>query len=208
MENLIEHFFEILIKNFDYKIVLLLTILESTILPIFIPIELTLIITGYIAKINNHNFLLIILILSLGITIGSIINYLTGKYLGRPFILKYGKYFFLKQDKFNRFESLFLKYSSKILFIGRFVPIPGIKHFITLPAGMGKMNFTRFLKPTILGSLILTSFFISIGYYIGISKSKEIFKMLKIISIIVVILVIIILLFKKRIKKLLRKIEF
>lgn len=205
MEKIFEYCFTFIIQNFDYRMVFVLIILESTLIPIIIPIELLILIgTGYMIKNDDLSQFTMIPIFILGIVIGSTINYLTGKYLGRPFILKYGKYFFIKESRFLRYEEIFLKYSTKILFIGRFIPIPGIKHIITLPAGITRMGSIT-LIPTILGAIILTTIFILIGYYLGISIGRGLFKNLKDISIATSVIFMIILIFKDKIKKLIKK---
>ena len=79
--------------------------------------------------------------------------------------MKYGKYFFLDKAKLDQIKRFFLKYGGISIFVGRF--LPGLKHFITFPAGIVKMSITRFIVYSMLSSMIWCSVILYIGYSIG-----------------------------------------
>ena len=88
-----------------------------------------------------------------------------GRLGGRPFVEKYGKYFFMKQEDIDKADSWFRKYGMLAAFIGRNFPI--IRTFISLPIGMTKLSFTKFLIYTTLGSIPWTFAFVYVGYALG-----------------------------------------
>lgn len=109
----------------------------------------------------------LILLISLG-TLGSLvgawINYAIGYFLGRPFLLKYGKFIFINEDKLKKMDDFWEKYGEGGTFICRL--IPGVRQIISIPAGMGKMNFFRFSLYTSLGAGIWVSILGYCGWYL------------------------------------------
>lgn len=102
---------------------------------------------------------------AVGSMIGSLIAYLVGYYGGRPFILKYGKYFFVSEKHFYKAESTFNKYGVAAVFFGRLLPV--IRTFISLPAGIAKMNMNKFLIYSLLGMLPWNFLLIFLGFKLG-----------------------------------------
>jgi len=100
-----------------------------------------------------------------GGVLGSIIAYVAGYYGGRPLILKYGRYLLISHRDVGRADRLFERYGTQIVFWARFLPI--VRTFISLPAGIARMNFMRFLIYTILGSLPWTIVFTFGGMKLG-----------------------------------------
>lgn len=95
----------------------------------------------------------------------AVILYLMGRVGGRPFIDKYGKYFFMKKEDIEKSEKWFSKYGMFACFIGRNFPI--IRTFISIPVGIYKLNFFKFLIYTTLGSIPWTFAFVYVGYSLG-----------------------------------------
>jgi membrane protein DedA with SNARE-associated domain len=96
---------------------------------------------------------------------GAYINYYLAMYLGRPFLYRYGKYFFIKPAVLSRAEEIFLKYGEIATFICRL--LPAIRQLISLPAGIAKMPLSRFTLFTGLGAGIWTIILMWVGYYLG-----------------------------------------
>lgn len=90
---------------------------------------------------------------------------MAGYYGGRPLILKYGRYLLISHRDVGRADRLFERYGTQIVFWARFLPI--VRTFISLPAGIARMNFMRFLIYTILGSLPWTIVFTFGGMKLG-----------------------------------------
>jgi membrane protein DedA with SNARE-associated domain len=101
----------------------------------------------------------------MGSLAGAYINYYLAMYLGRPFLYRYGKYFFIKPAVMTRAEEIFLKYGELTTFICRL--IPAIRQLISLPAGIAKMPFSKFTLFTGLGAGIWSLVLLWIGYYLG-----------------------------------------
>ena len=144
--------------------------LESTLFPI--PSELVMIPAGMAAASGSMNIYLVTIAGILGNISGAIFSYYLALFAGRPILLKIGKYFFVKEATIVKIEQFFDKHGSISIFIGRL--LPGFRHFISLPAGIAKMNFKLFLLFTSLGSAIWTSVLSFSGYFIG--HNQEIIK--------------------------------
>ncbi len=102
---------------------------------------------------------------ALGSMIGSTIAYFVGYWGGRPFILKYGKYFFVSEKHFYKAEGTFNKYGRSAVFFGRLLPV--IRTFISLPAGIARMDFRKFLLYSLIGMLPWNFALIFLGYEYG-----------------------------------------
>lgn len=137
--------------------------MESTVLPV--PSELVVIPAGVLAHEGKMDFSLVVLTSTLGSLVGAFINYSFALWVGRPFLEKYGKYFFVRPAVLDKTDAFFLKHGAISTFTGRL--ILGIRHLISLPAGLTRMNPVSFALYTTLGaglwSLVLALF----GYFIG-----------------------------------------
>lgn len=136
---------------------------ESTIIPV--PSEVVMIPAGLAAANGDMNLFLVIFIGVLGNVLGAIFCYYISASLGRVVLFRVGKYFFLKPENIVRIESFFKKHGEISVFIGRL--LPGVRHFISIPAGVAKMNISKFIFYTTLGSSIWTSVLVFIGYFVG-----------------------------------------
>jgi membrane protein DedA with SNARE-associated domain len=151
------------ILTFGYPGIFLLMAMESSIIPL--PSELVMPPAGYWAAEGKMNMGIAILCGTLGSLFGAYVNYFAARYLGRPLILKYGKYFFITEEKFAGVESFFLRHGEISTFIGRLLPV--VRHLISLPAGLAGMNHYRFTFYTLLGAGIWCTVLTLIGYFIG-----------------------------------------
>lgn len=184
-----------MIGNFGYLGMFLSMILEAII--IVIPSELILATGGILASQKIFSFWGAFIIGLVGSIFCAAIIYAMGYFGGRPFIEKYGKYFFMKKEDIAKADIWFNKYGMLAAFIGRNFPI--IRTFISLPIGMTRLNFIKFMIYTTLGSIPWTFAFVYVGYCLGnnwILLSNYTSK-LKIPIIIILIIIIINWLYKK-----------
>jgi membrane protein DedA with SNARE-associated domain len=151
------------IGDMGYAGILILMAMESSLFPI--PSELVVPPAGYLASQGQMNIWLIILFSTLGSLLGALCNYAMAYYLGRPWILRYGKYFLIPPEKFARVESFFLRHGEISTFTGRLIIV--VRHLISLPAGLAKMDLARFTLFTVVGSFIWVSVLAYIGYAVG-----------------------------------------
>ena len=146
-----------------YPGIFLLMAMESSVIPI--PSELVMPPAGYLAQQGEMNMLVAILCGTVGSLVGAYANYFAAHYLGRPLILKYGKYVWITEEKFAKVETFFHKHGEISTFIGRLLPV--IRHLISLPAGLAGMNHWKFITYTLLGAGIWCTVLTWIGYFIG-----------------------------------------
>jgi membrane protein DedA with SNARE-associated domain len=151
------------IGSMGYPGLFLLMAMESSLVPV--PSELVMPPAGYLAHQGLMNPWIAIVSGTLGSLAGAYANYFGARYLGRPLILRYGKYFLIPPDKFQKVEKFFLRHGEISTFIGRLLPV--IRHLISIPAGLSGMNHLRFSAYTLLGALIWCSILTWIGYEIG-----------------------------------------
>lgn len=146
-----------------YPGIFLLMAMESSVIPI--PSEIVMPPAGYLAHSGQMNIWIAILCGSFGSLFGAYANYFAAHYLGRPLILKYGRFVWISEEKFMRVESFFLKHGEISTFIGRLLPV--VRHLISLPAGLAGMNHWKFSIYTLLGAGIWVTILTWIGYFIG-----------------------------------------
>nr|WP_041971617.1 DedA family protein [Geobacter sp. OR-1] len=146
-----------------YPGVFLLMAMESSIIPV--PSELVMPPAGYLAQRGEMNMVLAILCGTAGSLVGAYANYFASHYLGRPLVLKYGKYVLISPEKFARVETFFHKHGEISTFIGRLLPV--VRHLISIPAGLAGMNHLRFSLYTLAGAGIWCTILTLIGYVIG-----------------------------------------
>ncbi|MFL6323038.1 MAG: DedA family protein [Nitrososphaeraceae archaeon] len=159
------------IAQLGYTGIFFLMILESALIPI--PSEIIMPFSGFLSSTGRLDPLLVTLSGSLGNLVGSVLTYYLGIKAGRKFILKYGRYILFKKDHLESTENLFERYGDRISFAGRL--LPGIRTYVSLPAGIGKTNFTKFVAYTFAGSLIWNSMLTYVGMNLG-SNWKNIDK--------------------------------
>jgi len=151
------------ILKMGYPGVFLLMAMESSIIPI--PSELVMPPAGYWAAAGKMNMGIAILCGTLGSLVGAYVNYFVAHYLGRPLLLKYGKYVWITEEKFARVETFFLRHGEISTFIGRLLPV--VRHLISLPAGLSGMNHPKFAFYTVAGAGVWCTVLTLIGYIIG-----------------------------------------
>ncbi|MDD3178535.1 MAG: DedA family protein [Candidatus ainarchaeum sp.] len=179
-------FFDFFLSNINYFSIFFLMLIESSFIPF--PSELIMIPAGYLAFKGNLNIFLVIFFGILGSIIGALINYFIGKFLGIHFILKKKKFLFINFKTLNKSEIFFRKYGNITTFIGRL--IPAVRQYISVPAGIFKMNISKFILYTFFGSFIWNVFLVILGFFIGESISASIINIYNLVILIVLGIVI------------------
>jgi membrane protein DedA with SNARE-associated domain len=149
-----------LISSWGYLGIFITMTLESAL--ILIPSEAVIPFAGFLAYMGQMNIWLIVMVSSLANLTGSIIAYYVGKYLGRGFVERYGKYVLLSMEHLRMVETWFEKYGSLTVLFSRILPL--IRTYNALPAGMGKMNFSKFCIYTFIGSIPWNLALVLVGY--------------------------------------------
>ncbi len=137
--------------------------LESMIFPL--PSEAVMPFVGFQVADGKWNLWLAIASTSLGSMIGSWLSYAMGYYGGKPLVLKVGKYLLLNPRDLERTEQFFHRRAGvTIVFIARFVPV--VRHFISIPAGLGKMPLLQFSLVTLIGATMWNTFLLGLGMWL------------------------------------------
>ena len=152
--------------NLNYSTITFLMLLESTVVPV--PSELVVAPAAYHAAGGNLNIFLVILFATIGADLGASINYAAGYWLGRPVIYKFanskwGKLCLLNQQKVEHSVKYFNDHGMVATITGRL--IPGIRHLISIPAGLSKMNYWKFLLYTTLGAGVWNIILAALGWW-------------------------------------------
>lgn len=152
-----------LISDYGYLGMFIGMVLEAVI--IVIPSEAILATGGILASQKIFSFWGAFLTGLLGSVFCAIVIYFMGYFGGKPFIKKYGKYFFMKEEDLEKSDSWFNRYGLLASLIGRNFPI--IRTLISLPIGIMHLSFTKFLIYTTIGSIPWTFVFVYVGYALG-----------------------------------------
>ncbi|MBV9177211.1 MAG: DedA family protein [Nitrososphaeraceae archaeon] len=178
-----------IISSLGYGGIFFLMVLESALIPI--PSEIIMPFSGFLVSTGKLGSVGVVLAGSFGNLIGSIITYYLGIRLGRVFLIKYGKYIFFRIHHLEWTEQLFQRYGDKISFVGRL--IPGVRTYISLPAGIGRTNFIKFAAYSLAGSLIWNSLLTYGGIQLGrswqhIDKYSRYLDIIAVVSITIVVI--------------------
>ena len=155
------------IGSMGYPGIFLLMAMESSIFPV--PSELVMPPAGYLVQQGQMNMTLVILSGTFGSLAGAYLNYFVARWLGRPLLVRYGRYVWIKEEHFTRVEAFFQRHGEISTFIGRLLPV--IRHLISIPAGLARMNHVRFTLYTLIGAGIWVSVLAWIGYFIGAERA-------------------------------------
>ncbi len=157
-----------LISSIGYPGIVFLMILESMIFPI--PSELVMPFAGFLIAEGKMTFFWVIFSSTIGSLIGSLLSYYLGLKGGKKFLYKHGKYVLLSKKHLIQTERWFSRKGELTIFIGRFIPV--VRHIISIPAGIGKMDIKKFSIYTLLGAGMWNFFLIYIGFVLGNNWEK------------------------------------
>ncbi len=152
-----------IISSIGYFGVFILMTLESMIFPI--PSEAVMPFAGFIASQGEMNIWLASFFATIGSIVGSVLSYYIGLHGGYPFVNRYGKYFLLEKHHLDWTVKFFDRYGEKTIFISRFIPV--VRHFISIPAGVGKMKKGKFVTYTFFGAFGWNFFLAWLGFKLG-----------------------------------------
>ena len=152
-----------IISSLGYAGIFVAMAIESACVPL--PSEAIMPFSGYLVSQGRFSLWGVSLAGALGCTLGSAAAYAVGAYGGRPFILKYGRYFLVTAHEVDRADRWFARYGMAATFISRLLPV--IRTFISLPAGVARVPFTRFLVYAFLGSLPWSCVLAYVGLLLG-----------------------------------------
>jgi len=156
-----------LLGNLNYGTILFLMLLESTVIPV--PSEFVVTPAAYHAAGGNLDVFFVILFATIGADMGATINYAVAYYVGRPVIYSFanskcGKMCLLNQEKVEKSEKYFDDHGIVATLTGRL--IPGIRHLISIPAGLAKMDYWKFLLYTTIGAGVWHAILAGLGWYL------------------------------------------
>ena len=137
------------ISAFGYRGIFFAMAIESACIPL--PSEIIMPFSGFVVSQGDLTLWGITLAGALGNLFGSLFAYFVGLKGGRPFLERYGKFFLISKKKLQMADSWFMKHGDKAVFIGRL--LPAIRTYISLPAGIARMDFNKFVFYTFLGAL-------------------------------------------------------
>jgi len=163
-----------LLSNLNYGTIFFLMMLESTVVPV--PSEFVVTPAAYHAASGQLDIWLVILAATIGADLGASINYFVALYVGRPVIYRFansrwGKMCLLNQDKVEKSERYFDEHGIVATLTGRL--IPGIRHLISIPAGLARMNYWKFLLYTTIGAGVWHSILAALGWYLHAIVPEE-----------------------------------
>lgn len=151
------------VHEWGYFGIFVMMTLESSFFPF--PSEVAIIPAGYLAAQGKMNLVGVIASGIGGSLVGALINYYLAMTLGRSFLVKYGKYVLLKPETLNRMDTFFSKHGAISTFTGRLIPV--VRQYISLPAGLARMDLKVFSLYTSLGAGIWVVILALLGYFIG-----------------------------------------
>jgi membrane protein DedA with SNARE-associated domain len=151
------------VLDVGYPGLFVLIVLESTMVPI--PSLLVMPFAGYLASQGEFSLPAILAVNSVAALTGSLLSYWLGAAGGKPLLLRYGRYVFVRSRDIEKTEQYFARHGGKTIFIGRFLPV--VRHLISVPAGIARMPLLPFLTLTFLGATVWGGGLMILGYELG-----------------------------------------
>jgi len=139
-----------LVRDWGYPGIILLMAMESSVLPL--PSEVVIPPAAYWAAQGRYNFWGVILAGAVGSYLGAAVMYWASRWIGRPLVVRYGKYFFIPESKLLRAERWLARYEAGGIFFARLLPV--VRHLIGIPAGIVRMDFKTYSLMTVTGSTV------------------------------------------------------
>jgi membrane protein DedA with SNARE-associated domain len=166
--------YQFILEHLNYYWIWFLMLLESTVIPV--PSEFVVPPAAYFAASGHLNVWMVILAATIGADCGATINYFAGRYLGRPIIYRFansrwGHLCLLNQEKVEKSERYFNRHGIAATLTGRFVPV--IRHLISIPAGMARMGYWKFLLYTTIGAGCWHAILAGLGWYLHTIVPEE-----------------------------------
>ncbi len=175
-----------IMQQTGYFGVFFLMALESTAFPM--PSEAVMPLAGYLVLKGVFDFWAAAAASALGSIIGSLVSYFLGMKLGRVFFESYGKYFFVRKHELDWTDKWFRKHGGLTVFVGRFIPV--VRHLISIPAGIARMDMKRFIMYTFIGAFMWNTILLYAGVWFG-ERWKMIYEYSKFIDILILVVIIV-----------------
>lgn len=196
-----------IMNNYGYLGVFLLILIENIFPPI--PSEVILLFGGFMTTYTSLNVLGMIMSSILGSVLGALILYKIGTIFNKDTLKKLihtrlGKFLRINDKEIDSSFNYFQTKGEKTIFFCRFIPL--IRSFISVPAGINKMNITKFMIYTTLGSLIWNVVLITLGHIVGnnwksILKIFDLYSIYAVVIIFIILIILIIKFYKKKLKE-------
>jgi len=151
------------VGHWGYPGIVMLMALESSFFPF--PSEVVIPPAAYLAATGKMNIGMVILCGTMGSLLGAVFNYWLAMKFGRPFFEKHGRYLLVSPGSLEKADRFFERHGNISMFIGRL--LPGIRQYISLPAGMARMNIFAFCAATVLGAGLWVLVLAGMGYWFG-----------------------------------------
>ncbi|MCD8553810.1 DedA family protein [Seleniivibrio sp.] len=151
------------VHNMGYAGIVIMMALESSFVPF--PSEVVVPPAGYLAAQGKMNIYLVVISGVTGSIIGALVNYYLAVFMGRALLVKYGRYLFMPVERLDKMENYFKVHGEITTFVGRL--IPGVRQYISFPAGLASMNMPKFIFFTSLGAGIWVVILAILGYFVG-----------------------------------------
>ena len=151
------------VGQWGYPGIVMLMALESSFFPF--PSEVVIPPAAYLAATGKMNVGMVVLCGTLGSLLGAVLNYWLAMKYGRPFFEKYGRYLLVSRQSLEKADRFFERHGHISMFIGRL--LPGIRQYISLPAGLARMNIFAFCAATVLGAGIWVLVLAGMGFWFG-----------------------------------------
>lgn len=177
-----------IIRDLGYPGLFVLIVLESTMVPV--PSLLVMPFAGYLATEQGgaiYSLPVILIINSAAALTGSLLSYWLGAAGGKPLLLKYGKWVFVRPKDIEKTEQYFARHGGATVLIARFLPV--VRHLISIPAGIARMPLPKFMLQTFIGSTIWGGGLMVMGYVLG-SKWKEVAEQAKKVDLLIAVLIV------------------
>ena len=152
-----------MISKFGYTGILITMAIESACIPL--PSEIIMPFSGYLVSTGQFSMLGVTMAGAIGNVLGSLVAYYVGVWGGRPFVERYGQYFLVSRRDLEMADRWFLKYGEAAVLISRMLPV--VRTFISLPAGIVRMNVPRFVLFSFIGAVPWCYFLAYIGLKLG-----------------------------------------
>lgn len=170
------HAVQDVVRELGYTGLFVLILLESTMVPI--PSMLVMPFAGFMASQGHFSLPAILVINSVGALVGSGLSYWLGAAGGKPLLLKYGKYVFVRPKDLEKTEEFFAKQGRFTVLVARFLPV--VRHIISIPAGIARMPLVPFFVQTFIGATLWGGGLMIVGYELGsqwesvVKKAKQV----------------------------------
>jgi membrane protein DedA with SNARE-associated domain len=197
IDQIVIPFLESLYGAVGYLGVLIAMAIESAMIPL--PSELILPFAGFLVSDPSQiepisgqpwNFWIVVVVATLGNTVGSLIAYAIGAYGGRPFLQRYGKYLLIREHEIEVADHFFARWGAQTVFFSRLLPI--VRTFISFPAGVARMDLRTFIVFSTAGAFLWSTALVWAGVQLG-SNWEEIRRALQPFDLLILLAVVVLL---------------